>query len=323
MRMNKILSHYKLLMDYTHKYAKYKTKYLNLKKLLEEQNLNQKGGGAWDTYSNSNDNVQDMILTYGFVEFTDDEKRIVHRDKKTIKVKLDKLFNDFKKGIKKVDPKIKNPDESAHNLSMDYLGVVIELVLNQCDIPKEYLIRALFHAYKNLVRTYVTKDASGWFNYDDRLFSLHEEILLLNYVINKGTPLNAPDKLLDDQYMRPNKISNFLKQLKGKDKENIIDYIFLRHKKVKSTYPFQKYFYEPILDPRILDEGTIMKGYAGDGSGVYFIVEIKNSKHNWKEYDPTKDVFRTYLDIEMLYDMYVSYDDGAITKINKKDIREM
>lgn len=325
--------------DYQRKYIKYKSKYLDLKKSFEQDTNIQKGGGAWGAFSNDNDSTQDLMSKYKFIEYADDTITY-HKDVKSTTSALKKLFQEFDKNIKKQDKGVKNTDTSIYNLNYRYLGVIIELLLHLYPIPKEFLKRALIHAYREYIRISITKEASGWASYQDRLNSLKYEILLINYAINKGTPIKIPTNLLktneNNSYLDEDDLVKFIDDLVEKKSKDIMDNIFLDHKKIKPQYSFLKYEYLPVLNPTILDIGTIMKGYSGRGTrkatpfwecssipkrgtSVYFVVNNKNNKHIWKHYDPFDDTTIGYISIDIMYDIY----GENITKLNQKDIREI
>jgi len=98
----------------------------------------------------------------------------------------------------------------------------------------------------------------------------------------------------------------------------IVDHIFIQHKKIKPIYSFQKYEYVSFLDSGILDIRTIMKGYNSKNISSFFIVETKNKKNIWKHYESLNDPVGNYIPIEMLYNTHGS----IISKINGKDIRK-
>lgn len=304
------------------KYLKYKNKYLHLK---EKISSNQIGGGAWSTFSNGNDNSKDMMTTYKFSQY-DDDKMIYFKDIKSTNIGLQKMFNDFDNEIKNKNSNFnKNTDASIYNLNYSYLGVVIELLLNLYPVPKKYLVRALIHAYREYIRIYITKESSGWESYICRLNSLRYEILLLNYAINTGTPISLSEEFINIECDTANEviwesdIIRFINGLIDNKNSNIVDHIFLEHKEIKPKYDFYKYEYVPILNPLILNPGTIMKGYGDSKSASFFIVHEKNNQRTWKHYDSYEDVSIGYLPIDILYDIY----GDVITTINKKDIRKL
>jgi len=289
------------------KYIKYKSKYLQLKKEI----INQSGGGAWSDFSNGNDYSQDLISNYQFSKYQPDGEIVYDRDANRTKLRLKKLFTEFDKKIRENDPTIKNPDTSVYNLNYAYLGVVIDLILKLYPIPKEYLIRALVHAYREYIRIYITNEASGWVSYQNRLTAIKYEILLINYAINQGTPIKVPKQFLttidaNNMSLDNGNLVKFIDQLiKKNNSKDILDNIFLVKQKIKSKCSSQKCQYAPLIDSSILNIGTVMAGNNERNIRSYFIVsENKNKKRIWQHFDPYEHVTIGYLPIDILYDIY-------------------
>jgi len=294
-------------MDVYHdKYKDSKLMYLGLK------NLELTGGGAWDFFSNSNDFTQDMLSDYGILTNNQYHTNIASTNRG-----LKKMFNDFDTKIKEKDPTVKHPDRSSYNVNHGYLCVIIDMLLHLCQIKTTYLKRGLVHAYREYIRIYMTKEASGWKSYSDRLKCLKSEILLINYSINQGTPLKIPKEYFyQDNTINPNALAKFFDKI---ERRLIIDDIFLRYKKNKPKYRHNKFEVIPLLDPMMLDLGIIMEGYNGSNHIEYYVVAEKKDKHIWKRYDPFVNVATALLPIEVLYDIY----GDIIMKLNKKDIRQL
>lgn len=186
-------------------------------------------------------------------------------------------------------------------------------------IPKEYLVRSLIHAYRNFIRVYLTKESSGWRNYQTRLESLKYEILLLNYSINQGTPLQISKQYINkNQFVQWNDLIDFINKLQSKNDPKLMDTIYLTKRKIKSEYNNKFYNYLPLLDPFILDLGIVMKGiHKGARSkrklarkpkpsdfAAYYIVKAKKGKHVWADYQPHSYPVSVYLPNEILYFIY-------------------
>jgi len=295
-------------------YNKYKKQYIVLKKM--------DGGGAWNSYSNGNDATQDLLYFNG-IQGSDEKNNLIHHtDPAIISKGLKKMFDKFDIEIRKRDPQIKNPDTSIYNVNYAYLGVVIDILLTEgVAIEIKYLKRALVHAYREYIRTYIIREASGWRSYTDRLECLKHEILLINYAINKGTPIDFPKEYISKDGVVVPSVNPFnLKKIliTGRHKINekwLIDNIFLKYEKTKTKVIKVL----PLLDPNILDPGTIMEGYYKSNRIEYFIVHLKKDKHVWEQYDPFGDPVSVLLKIEILYDIY----GDIITKMIKKDIRKL
>lgn len=281
-----------------YKYLKYKTKYLQLKG-------EQKGGGAWDYYSDGNDSTHDLLLEFNFEKFDDEKDELIYnRDPAETRKSLQKLFHQFDVEIKKLDPN-SNTDTSIYNLNYAHLGVIIHLIRYLYTIPKEYLIKTLIHAYRHFIRVYLTKESSGWLNYQERLKYLKYEILLLNYVINTGTPMIIPEKYIDQKhFVQSDELVTFITKLKSKNDRNLMDNIFLADRKIKSTLIKGEYNHLPILDPSILDLRIVMSGTYGSKREAYYIVKEKQGKHIWSYYQPFDDPVSVYLPNKLLYFIY-------------------
>lgn len=302
----------------TQKYNIYKQKYLTLKEEYDKIiNSNQKGGGTWGTFSMDNDNTLDFLDTYKLRTFSNDTI-IYETNYKKINEILKKIFKEFDNKIKQKDPKMINPDTSKYNLDYTYLGIIIDLLLSMCPVPKIYLKRVLIHAYREYFRIYTIKNASGWKSYTDRLTSLKYEIIILCYAINRGTPLDIPSSLITStptgSYVKVLSLTKYLVTYLPKAKrKHKLDHIFLTNAKTKAKYEFQKYLYKPIINPNLLDEGTISEGHDARGIIVHFVVVRTGTRHVWKLYDSFDDPSGVYIPINVFYGIF-GPDLSIITK---------
>lgn len=214
------------------------------------------GGGAWNSYSNGNDATQELLYFSGIQGYDEKNDLITHIDPMINSKGLEKMFKTFDREIRKKDPNIKNPDASIYNVNYKYLGCIIDILLIQSPnkgpmIESKYLKKALVHAYREYIRIYITKEASGWRSYMDRLECLKQEILLINYAINKGNQsIDFPKKYISKESgnatINPFDLKKIL--ITGKHKVNekwLIDNIFLKLKRNYSMschYWIQKYW---------------------------------------------------------------------------------
>lgn len=248
-----------------------------------------KGSGAWGEYSFDNDHAHDL---FSYFETYDAEKDIIihHREPKKVSKALKKLDDYHFKRIKSNDKSVtrKNYDFSQYNLDSSYLGTILLALLNEYKIPKPNLIKALIQAYKSYFNILCIGPASTWVDSQLRLQSLADEILVLNYAINHGTPfkiLPAYQSTFQgekDDYINMNKFVKWLRKPAQQKKYNLFDKIFLQRKKISPRYHFQKFLVEPPIDPRLLTIGTVMNGFEGRGGNEYFIVD---DKQKWTPYD--------------------------------------
>lgn len=222
----------------------------------------QSGGGWWGVNSFDNDHVHDLLASYNFIKFKDDE-RIFETKKTNINIGLTKLFDNLEKNLKKQDKITKNIFYSKYNFNTSELGVVLILLLKNIVIPKKYLTICLIQAYKNYIKTYNTQNASGWINkgkekcaFKQRLSALSTEIKIINYAINYGKSFDIPEKHKSREYSSMGYVLKTYKKYQ-------MDDLFLKYTKVKSKYSFLKYEVLPMLNANILDEGTVMEGYNG------------------------------------------------------------
>jgi hypothetical protein len=305
-------------INITQKYNTYKKKYLLLKEEYNKIiNCDQKGGGAWGTFSSDNDDTLDFLDTYKLRTFSNDNI-IYETSYKKINEILKKIFKEFDNNMKRKDPKTINTDASPYNLSYTYLGIIIDLLLNMCPVPKIYLKRVLIHAYREYFRIYTIKHASGWKSYTDRLTSLKYEIIILCYAINKGTPLDIPSSLVistpTGSYVNVLSLVKYLTiYLPKANRKYKLDHIFLTNIKIKAKLEFQKYLYKPIINPNLLDEGTISEGHDARGLIVHFIVVRTGTRHTWKLYSSTDDPYGIYIPMSLFYAIF-GPDLSIITK---------
>lgn len=301
-------------------YLNNKTMYLNLvnQKQIQDNSNSMNGGGMWNYWSNDNDRTQETLQTLGIKELDDSGNQMTYHTSGKILIQgLKKLFNELEENVKLLIKSNTNTnaksdknkkwqiDSSPYNLNHSFLGVIIDMLSNGCEIPDEYLKRSLIHAYREYFRLSVIKEASGWKSYKDRLKCLRYEILLINIAINQGTPLKTGIDII-----------KFVNQT---DPKYLIDNIYLKYKKENPLYKFNKYEILPLLDPKILDPGTIMQGYNGRHILEYYVVKITNKNdHSWKRFDPFTDLSTQFVDINLLYDIY---GDDVINRLNKNDIR--
>lgn len=83
-------------------------------------------------------------------------------------------------------------------------------------------------------------------------------------------------------------------------KERPFDNVYLKYRKVKPRYDFLKYEVLPPLDPHLLSNGIVMRGYVGNKTHEYYLV--RDGK--WIRYDSTIDPAVVYVDNSLLEDLY-------------------
>lgn len=258
-------------------------------------NYKQTGGGTWGYFSHDNDYSVDLINKFGIETF----KNRISKDSKLIMVKL---FEDYEKHIENYEnkDKIQNKNYIYPNNNYEHLGVVIFMLLRQFKISKKYLKKTLIMAYQNYIYVYKNREATGWKDYKQRLKALTDEIRIINFSVNYGSPLQVDKNIIKKGEIDMTKLCSFIK----KNKLDIRDYIFLKHQKTKPEYTFMKYEVLPVLNPNLLQLGTVMKGYEGRGYDKFYIVIMQNGNKKWKRYDTYKDYSIGYLSEVFLYDIY-------------------
>lgn len=270
-----------------------------------------KGGGAWGYFSADNDYTQDLIMD----NFQNRQNSVTE-----IKTRLKNIFDSFERDIKSKKDSNQN-DTSQYNLNYAQLGVVTDLLLHLNKVPDEYLKRALIHAYREYVRIYYLQEASGWESYQERSDSLKYEIMLINYALNTGTPLNFPTKFLnyddDVQYISNESLIKYMNQLVRQKSNAYLDNVYIKYNYRKDPQT-KKVVYYPLLDPNILNQGIVMQGYHTTSSPItYYIVENQNDRHQWKKYDPYEDPPTIYISPKLLESIYGSQINRTPSKKKK------
>lgn len=119
---------------------------------------------------------------------------------------------------------------------------------------------------------YLLRPSSGWFNYLSRLECLKREILLLNLAINSGTPLDLPTHLIKVNDAKQELKRSELGEFVSNSKYDWMDHLFIKYRKIKSEYKFQKFSVLPLIDPNLLPNGVVMMGYEGRNLPDYYVV---------------------------------------------------
>jgi hypothetical protein len=271
---------------------------------------NLTGGGAWAVWSNENDSTVDAIYQH----FGSDPKNLA--------------LTQIKKGLGKVyaeaDTELKNSNKNKsaivclqHNVNYAYTGVVIGLLVSMAHIPLEYLKRALSDSYRDYIRTWSLKDASGWRSYKERLDAVAYEIRALSYAIQKGTPLALPDKYIDsDGKTDMSNVKKYLNKLQKDGVTTYIDKIYLvkTRAKVPLYMPKNSAIYEPLLDAQILNLGIVMEGAFDHVKKTqeqpmlrkYYVVTQKGTKRTWKLFDTFTDTVTGLVPSSVLEDIFGS-----------------
>jgi len=150
--------------------------------------MDQRGGGAWSVGSSGNDYTYDLLGDIGIFHYEDD-KVIMERDPKKIDKVFKKLYVNFDKEVRKQakGKRVVNTDFSEYNLNYAHLGVIIYMLHHGYKVPPTYLKRALANAYKEYIKIVMLGPATGWKDPEERRVAIMDEILLLNYAINRGT----------------------------------------------------------------------------------------------------------------------------------------
>jgi len=204
-------------------------------------------------------------------------------------------------------------------LNTDCAGVVIYLMLKCKTIKKEFLKRALVNIYKNYLKTYINREADGWFDYHrERMKSLIIEIHLINYCLNHGSlkkiikhlsdNINTADILAGD--VDANRHSAKVMKYINTHKKDFADNLFMSKTKNCNRFDvdhplqnlpdiFPKPDQCPQLDPNIPYLGTVMRG--GD---MYFVNREENGNRIWVKYDPDFSFSYNYLNDDFLSSIY-------------------
>lgn len=256
----------------------------------------QKGGGTWGQFSFDNDYTHDLLI-----DFRDGETKKFYNNKQ-IDSLLDKMFEDFeKRNIRPKDKHIKNISFSDYNLNTACDGVVVYLLINGVHILRRHLDKTLAHLYKDYQKVYLTKESSGWRNYEARLEALKIEICLINYKINNGTinkimdvithNINSKDILAGNIFIGKNnkKILDYI----SKNKKEFFDYLYIKPDK-----------FLPYLNPNIVYDNMTMQGKNKYKQDEYYIVVNNGKTKKWKKYDPYEDVTHGYLEPNFLASIY-------------------
>jgi hypothetical protein len=100
-----------------------------------------------------------------------------------------------------------------------------------------------------------------------------------------------------------------------------MDYLFIKYKKIKPKYSFQKFFIQPLIDPNLLPKGIIMMGYDGRNIQEYFVIANKNMQNIWTDFDPfhNKNCGIVFLNYDFLYELYGNH----INRIAKKNLKNL
>lgn len=285
--------------NYSEKYAKYKYLYLELKKQNQsiDQSINQSGGGAWGEFSFDNDNVHDEL-----VDFRDEAGKLF--SEKKINSLLQNMFDKYDERVRKNDPGIKKISFSEYILSPVCAGVVVYLLISDVNIAIKFLIKSLVQLYRDYLKVYVTKEASGWRSYQARLDALKIEISILNYAINNGSlekirniispSINTADILSGNIFIgHDNKL--IFKYI-GEHQRDFFDYVFIKPDPLK-----------PYLNPNILYDKTIMLGKDPKYKhmSTYYITKTDtDGNKTWVKYDTFETLAYQYLPTDFLSDIY-------------------
>uniref|UniRef100_A0A6C0C930 Uncharacterized protein n=1 Tax=viral metagenome TaxID=1070528 RepID=A0A6C0C930_9ZZZZ len=250
--------------------------------------VKQKGGGAWGTFSFDNDMTHDILFDFR-------KDKVLVNNTKANKL-LAKMYGDEDEQLKKEHPNEKNLLFSDYQLYTHAAGVVIYLALQCRTIKKEFLKRALIEVYKDYLKLYIIKEASGWKDYRERMRSLNIEIHLLNYCLNHGSlekivkhlseNINTVDILAGDIFINKNSVK-VMKYINA-HKKDFADHLFL-----------SKSGKLPRLDPNIPYLNTVMQGNDG-----YFINQEKNGKRKWIPFNSYDNLSYNYLDDDFLSSIY-------------------
>jgi hypothetical protein len=330
-------------MDYIVIYNTNKYRYLQLLGTAD-----QTGGGAWSNGSDGNDSTYHMLSEFGFMKFIpgsdvntindtimdaavkklikekEDDRFEYYKDVKSTNKAFAKLFANYERSIKKHYAKNSGKNKSIvitpknadyyYTSQYAYIGVIIYCLKHSYECHTKYLKRALVWAYRDYIKTIQTQEATGWRDWKSRVKSLISEIKLINYALNTAKKnvgiirIKSNASKDDNNRITDNQIDRLLKKA-GPLKT--VDKIYLKYRKTKSRYSFQKYFVQPAIDPRILDEGTIMLGHEGrkatSGKKIrhsFIVVKGNNNSHRWKVYDPFDDISLPLLDEKAFIDIY-------------------
>ncbi|VBB18599.1 hypothetical protein YASMINEVIRUS_1062 [Yasminevirus sp. GU-2018] len=271
---------------------------------------NQKGGGAWSTYSSQNDSTYDMISMYKISEYDEStDEHIYHSDVKATDIALKQMFKSYEKytmdSIKKSGfvSKLNTKDgvdfyDVPHAYS--YLGVITWMLEHNYCVRLQYLYRALALAYSEYFKIITVREASGWRSWQDREKAVIDEIRLINYAIN--TAKAGVSNLSLQEKNVYSEITSIFKKTPAK----VMDNHFISHKKRKPTYSFQKYYIEPGLDPKLLQIGTIMMGHEGRQILQPFIVTLNptTQKKMWREYNVFDSIYGSYIEDSHMIKLY-------------------
>lgn len=297
--------------NYAKKYAKYKYLYLELQK--QNQSQNQSGGGAWGEFSFDNDNVHDEL-----VDFRDEDGKLF--PEKKINSLLQDMFDKYEERVRKNDPDIKKISFSEYILSETCAGVVLHLLTSGINIPIKFLVKSLIHLYRNYLKIYITKCASGWKSYLARLEALKIEISILNYAINNGSlekirnvispNINTADILSGNIFIgHDNKL--IFKYI-AEHRRDFFDYVFIKPNPLK-----------PYLNPNILYDKTIMLGRDPKYKHMnrYYVTNTDSTGNKtWVEYDPFETLAYQYLPNDFLSSIYGT-DFEKLSKLKHKETK--
>jgi hypothetical protein len=252
--------------------------------------VKQHGGGTWGTFSFDNDSTHDMLIDFY-------KDRVLINDAKINKL-LTKVFADEDKMIKRNHPDEKNMIFTDYRLYTSCAGVVIYLILRYRKIKQEFLKRALINIYKDYLKLYINREASGWKDYKSRVESVIIEIHLINYCLNHGSlekivkhlseNINTADILAGDIFINKNSVK-VMKYIRAHKKDFADKLFMLSSSKL------------PQLDPNIPYLNTVMKS----NDGHFFInKEAKKGKRTWVSYNSYNDLSYNYLDDNFLASIY-------------------
>lgn len=262
-------------------YIQYKKDYVKLCSLSNA--INMIGGGAWTCYSSGNDSTYDYIAN--IVKYDDNGDPI------------------FITNVKNVDKLLKNIFKDSDHIYDSYIGIVTWMLESGAgyEIRLEHLKKILAYAYYAYFRIIMIKQASNWFCWENRKSCLINEIKLINYAIN--TTIKSKKNICVFTFDKK-KYKNVY-DIICKNKDLTIDKIYIRHKKNKSKYPFDKYSIEPGLSPEILQVGTIMSGHTGSHSLDHYIVTLNNSKKKvWSRFDRVEGNNGFLIEDKYIIDLY-------------------